>query len=118
MSTKRKSTQWSKNEIKDIVRTVKEHGTVEGYKIAAAKYGVTTNAISCKYSRTIKGESMKRPKNNTTKVPFVKQVRLSKTNPKDMLGIPVFKPKAKNEIAFDIKDFRIDLKTKKLIITF
>lgn len=118
MSTKRKSTQWSKSEIKDIVKTVKTHGTIEGYKIAAAKYGVTTNAIACKHNRTIKGESMKRTKNNTTKVPFVKQVPLAKTNPKDMLGVPVFKSKAKNEIAFDIKDFKIDLKTKKLIITF
>lgn len=127
MAKKRISTQWSKSEIKDIVKIIRINGMIDGCKIAATKYGVTSNAISCKYIRCMKGESMKRTKDGSTKIPFIKKPRGPYTKKSKSLGdptvlakhtIPVVKSEAKNEMAFDIKDFRIDLKTKKLIITF
>ena len=45
-------------------------------------------------------------------------ISITRFNPENIVAIPVVKSQAKNEMAFDIKDFRIDLKTKKLIITF
>ena len=118
---KRKSTQWSKAELKDIVKIVRINGTIEGYKLLAVKYGVTVNAIACRYKRCMTGESMTRTKDGSTKVPFIKKPRgpyTKRFNPESIVAIPVVKSQAKNEMAFDIKDFRIDLKTKKLIITF
>ena len=124
---KRKSTQWSKAELKDIVKIVRINGTIEGYKLLAVKYGVTVNAIACRYKRCMKGESMTRTKDGSTKVPFIKKPRGHYAKKNKPLGdptvlakhtIPVVKSQAKNEMAFDIKDFRIDLKTKKLIIIF
>lgn len=121
MAKKRISTQWSKAELKDLVKVVRINGTIEGYKILAVKYGVSVNAIACRYKRCMKGEGMTRTKDNTTKIPFIKKPRgayKKRFNPESIVAIPVVKSEAKNEMAFDIKDFRIDLKTKKLIITF
>lgn len=121
MAKKHKSAQWSKAELKDIVKVVRINGTIEGYKLLATKYGVSVNAIACRYKRCMKGEGMTRTKDNTTKIPFIKKPRgpyAKKFNPELIESVPVVKSQAKNEMAFDIKDFRIDLKTKKLIITF
>lgn len=121
MAKKHKSARWSKAELKDMVKVVRINGTIEGYKLLATKYGVSVNAIACRYRRCMNGEAMTRAKDNTTKIPFIKKPRgvyKKRFNPESIGAIPVVKSQAKNEMAFDIKDFRIDLKTKKLIITF
>jgi hypothetical protein len=124
----KKSRFWSKDDMKIILDYITKYGVHLGSIKAAKHFKVTLNAVKCKYDRYLKRESMKyMHKNGTVKVPAKSKKRKPYKKRIKSIGdptvlakhtLPVIESKAKNEVAFDIKDFRIDLKTKKLIITF
>jgi len=110
--TKKKSKWWSATDIrkiKAIMKTAEEEGLgrTVGLVRAADHFGVTRNAIVIKLGRLergIKSSHLNRP---TVKVPIVKKQVI-----KEETVI------AKNFLSLDIKDIKVDLSTKKIIIVY
>jgi hypothetical protein len=112
---------WSVKDL-DVMRKIIENKTsrVMGIRAAANYFNVTPNAINCRYKRYLDGLNMTRTNRDTQKIPILSNSRkpYKKRIPSEsVIPAPVVKSEIKNEIAFTIKDFKIDLKTKKLIIT-
>lgn len=112
MATKRKSKWWSAadiRKIKAIIKASEDQGFSRsvGLNTAAQHFGVTRNAITIKLGRLergIKSSHLNRP---TSKVPIVKKQVI-----KEETVI------AKNVLSLDIKDIKLDLSSKKIIIVY
>ena len=112
MITKRKSKWWSATDIrkiKAIMKIAQEEGLgrTVGLVRAADHFGVTRNAISIKLGRIQRGERSSHLNKPTTKIPIVKKQVI-----KEETVI------AKNVLSLDIKDIRLDLSSKKIIIVY
>ena len=110
--TKRKSKWWSATDIrkiKAIMKIAQEEGLgrTVGLVRAADHFGVTRNAISIKLGRIQRGERSSHLNKPTTKIPIVKKQVI-----KEETVI------AKNVLSLDIKDIRLDLSSKKIIIVY
>ena len=110
--TKRKSKWWSAadiRKIKAIMKIAEEEGLgrTVGLVRAADHFGVTRNAISIKLGRIQRGERSSHLNKLTTKIPIVKKQVI-----KEETVI------AKNVLSLDIKDIRLDLSSKKIIIVY
>jgi hypothetical protein len=111
-TNKRKSKWWSAadiRKIKSIMKTAEQEGLERavGLVRAADHFGVTRNAIVIKLGRIQRGERSSHLNKPTTKVPIVKK--------------PAMKEEtvvAKNVLSLDIKDIKVDLSTKKIIIVY
>lgn len=82
-------------------------GRTVGLVRAADHFGVTRNAISIKLGRIQRGERSSHLNKPTTKIPIVKKQVI-----KEETVI------AKNVLSLDIKDIRLDLSSKKIIIVY
>ena len=112
MITKKKSKWWSATDIrkiKAIMKIAEEEGLgrTVGLVRAADHFGVTRNAISIKLGRIQRGERSSHLNKPTTKIPIVKKQVI-----KEETVI------AKNVLSLDIKDIRLDLSSKKIIIVY
>ena len=112
MITKKKSKWWSATDIrkiKAIMKIAEEEGLgrTVGLVRAADHFGVTRNAISIKLGRMQRGERSSHLNKPTTKIPIVKKQVI-----KEETVI------AKNVLSLDIKDIRLDLSSKKIIIVY
>ena len=112
MITKKKSKWWSATDIrkiKAIMKIAEEEGIgrTVGLVRAADHFGVTRNAISIKLGRMQRGERSSHLNKPTTKIPIVKKQVI-----KEETVI------AKNVLSLDIKDIRLDLSSKKIIIVY
>lgn len=112
MITKKKSKWWSATDIrkiKAIMKIAQEEGLgrTVGLVRAADHFGVTRNAISIKLGRIQRGERSSHLNKPTTKIPIVKKQVI-----KEETVI------AKNVLSLDIKDIRLDLSSKKIIIVY
>lgn len=110
--TKKKSKWWSATDIrkiKAIMKIAQEEGLgrTVGLVRAADHFGVTRNAISIKLGRIQRGERSSHLNKPTTKIPIVKKQVI-----KEETVI------AKNVLSLDIKDIRLDLSSKKIIIVY
>jgi hypothetical protein len=110
--TKKKSKWWSATDIrkiKAIMKIAEEEGLgrTVGLVRAADHFGVTRNAISIKLGRIQRGERSSHLNKPTTKIPIVKKQVI-----KEETVI------AKNVLSLDIKDIRLDLSSKKIIIVY
>lgn len=110
--TKKKSKWWSATDIrkiKAIMKIAEEEGLgrTVGLVRAADHFGVTRNAISIKLGRIQRGERSSHLNKPTTKIPIVKKKVI-----KEETVI------AKNVLSLDIKDIRLDLSSKKIIIVY
>ncbi len=74
---------------------------------AADHFGVTRNAISIKLGRIQRGERSSHLNKPTTKIPIVKKQVIKEET-----------VVAKNVLSLDIKDIKVDLSTKKIIIVY
>lgn len=112
MITRRKSKWWSASDIRKIRAIIKASedqgfGRSVGLNRAAEHFGVSRNAIVIKLGRLergIKSNYLNRP---TSKVPVVKKKVI-----KEETVI------AKNVLSLDIKDIKVDLSSKKIIIVY
>jgi hypothetical protein len=112
MITKKKSKWWSAadiRKIKAIMKTAEQEGLTmsDGINKAAEHFGVTRNAVVIKLGRLAKGIKSNHLNRPTTKVPIVKKQVI-----KEETVI------AKNVLSLDIKDIRLDLSSKKIIIVY
>lgn len=110
--TKRKSKWWSAadiRKIKAIIKGAEEDGLgrTVGLLRAADHFGVSRNAITIKLGRLQRGERSSHLNKPTTKVPIVKKQVI-----KEETVI------AKNVLSLDIKDIKLDLSSKKIIIVY
>lgn len=113
MSIKKKKSKWWSatdiRKIKAIMKIAEEEGLgrTVGLVRAADHFGVTRNAISIKLGRIQRGEKSSHLNKLTTKIPIVKKQVI-----KEETVI------AKNVLSLDIKDIRLDLSSKKIIIVY
>ena len=110
--TKKKSKWWSAadiRKIKAIMKIAEQEGLTmsDGINKAAAHFGVTRNAVVIKLGRLAKGIKSNHLNRSTTKIPIVKKQVI-----KEETVI------AKNVLSLDIKDIRLDLSSKKIIIVY
>jgi hypothetical protein len=110
--TRKKSKWWSAadiRKIKAIMKIAEQEGLERGVGLvrAADHFGVTRNAISIKLGRIQRGERSSHLNKPTTKVPIVKKQVIKEET-----------VVAKNVLSLDIKDIKVDLSTKKIIIVY
>jgi hypothetical protein len=110
--TRKKSKWWSAvdiRKIKAIMKTAEQEGLERGVGLvrAADHFGVTRNAISIKLGRIQRGERSSHLNKPTTKIPIVKKQVIKEET-----------VVAKNVLSLDIKDIKVDLSTKKIIIVY
>ena len=110
--TKRKSKWWSAadiRKIKTIIKCAEDEGLgrTVGLLRAADHFGVSRNAITIKLGRLQRGIKSSHLNKPTTKVPIVKKQVI-----KEETVI------AKNVLSLDIKDIKLDLSSKKIIIVY
>jgi hypothetical protein len=116
---KKKSRLWSLKEIKAMAVMIE--AAIKAGKDkkvacseAASYYGVTPNAISIRYGRYLKGESMQRTKRNTVKKPTKGEGVPRKPYKKRAL-----KPDVKGRsMTLKIKDVQINLKSGEIKIIY
>jgi hypothetical protein len=111
-TNKKKSKWWSAadiRKIKAIMKTAEQEGLERGVGLvrAADHFGVTRNAISIKLGRIQRGERSSHLNKPTTKIPIVKKQVIKEET-----------VVAKNVLSLDIKDIKVDLSTKKIIIVY
>jgi len=110
--TRKKSKWWSAadiRKIKAIMKIAEQEGLERGVGLvrAADHFGVTRNAISIKLGRIQRGERSSHLNKPTTKIPIVKKQVIKEET-----------VVAKNVLSLDIKDIKVDLSTKKIIIVY
>ena len=122
---KKKTRFWSKADLKTMASIISNRESeAHGIRDAAKHFGVTVNAITCRYRRFLDKKHMARTNiKNSIKVPMKRKKRgayKKRFNPELIEAIPVAKIKAKvlNEMTLDIKDYKIDLVTKKITLIF
>jgi hypothetical protein len=109
-TNKRKSKKWSISDIRKIkafIKAAEEVGLTRSHGInrAAEYFGVTRNAVVIRLGRTERNQKVSLLDRPTVKVPVErKQVVKEET--------------AKNVLSLDIKDIKVDLSTKKIIIVY
>ena len=111
-TNKKKSKWWSAadiRKIKAIMKTAEQEWLERGVGLvrAADHFGVTRNAISIKLGRIQRGERSSHLNKPTTKIPIVKKQVIKEET-----------VVAKNVLSLDIKDIKVDLSTKKIIIVY
>lgn len=112
MITRRKSKWWSAadiRKIKVIIKTAEDEGLgrTVGLLRAADHFGVSRNAITIKLGRLKRGERLSHLNKPTTKIPVVKKQVIKEET---VIG--------KNVLSLDIKDIKLDLSSKKIIIVY
>jgi len=111
-TNKRKSKKWSISDIRKIkafIKAAEEVGLTRSHGInrAAEYFGVTRNAVVIRLGRTERNQKVSLLDRPTVKVPVErKQVVKEET------------VVAKNVLSLDIKDIKVDLSTKKIIIVY
>lgn len=113
---KGKSTYWSitaLNIMNNIITAGIKNGKTktEAIKEAAEFFNVTENAIWIKYSRYLKNQNMKHINLTDNKIPVVRKKAVK--NLRKTVLIPQLTEKS---FTFDIKDIKLDLKNKKVIV--
>ena len=107
---KPRSKRWSLGDIRKIkafIKAAEEVGLTRSHGInrAAEYFGVTRNAVVIRLGRTERNQKVSLLDRPTVKIPVErKQVVKEET--------------AKNVLSLDIKDIKVDLSTKKIIIVY
>ena len=124
--TKKRSRFYSKIEIKRIMSIVNsfpntKEGKNEAFEQLGKEFGVTSNAIYCKWYHEQKNKNKRKPKLDTVKIPVVAIKRKYKTRitnkQSKIITSSILIPELRS-LTFDIQDVKVDLVNKKLTIIY
>jgi hypothetical protein len=120
MSRSKDSKRWSKKDImiiKNFIKEAKDAGKSvhSGMQAAADHFGLTRNAIYCRWKRYIRGEHLTQLKKNTTKVPVIKRKYTRKST-----TIPAVQASQSSgrSMTFKITNVQVDLNKGEITVSY